>query len=124
MKNRRLNLNEDFFFGEHHDFGTKFIAMIEGAAIFVWRTKRGHGLKKNPGLKKHSASCVALRFINFRDSLRFSALRFANFKDTLRFSALRFANFKDTLRFIALRFANFKDTLRFANLWKNAHLCM
>ena len=39
------------FFGEHHDFGTEFTGMIEGSAIFVCRTKRGHGLNKNPGLK-------------------------------------------------------------------------
>ena len=57
------------FFGEHHDFGTEFIGMIEGSAIFVCRTKRGHGLTKNPGLKKHCASCVALYMI-YKSALR------------------------------------------------------
>ena len=86
--------------------------MIEGAAIFICRTKRGTVSKKKLWFKKtlRNLRCalhgllkriaqVTLSFTNFRDSLRFSALHYANFKDTLRFSALHFAN-----------------------LWKNAHL--
>ena len=62
LKNRTLNLSEDFY--EHHNFGTELVRMIEGGAIFVCRTKRERGLKKNPDKKdiaqvlSQQASCA------------------------------------------------------------------